>query len=231
MERYNNTNAFCHLDDEQEGDLRQWEYLTHTFDNDQFNDTSSVPVFPCPTSETELALHRHHCHNHSLPFNNPSLSPMKFYHVSDLQRFNSCINSCVTSNTCVTVVVPNRVDHINTSASVSLQNDECMVGSTALFLSSTSPNSSATSTSKTNKQVASTARAVTNSANISSGNIARGENTKMLKLCKPMKVYNYFYRNERDNIVNGMKQPGDPLPPPVSDFSQTKFEKLLHQRW
>jgi hypothetical protein len=54
---------------------------------------------------------------------------------------------------------------------------------------------------------------------------------KRLKFCKPLKVYNYFYRDERDNIVHGMKQHGDPLPPPVSDFSQAKFEQLLHQRW
>jgi hypothetical protein len=51
------------------------------------------------------------------------------------------------------------------------------------------------------------------------------------KLCKPLKVYNYFYRDERDNIVNGMQNHGDPLPPPVSDFSQSKYEHLLHQRW
>jgi hypothetical protein len=57
------------------------------------------------------------------------------------------------------------------------------------------------------------------------------DSNKRLKFCKPLKVYNYFYRDERDNIVHGMKQHGDPLPPPVNDFSQAKFEQLLHQRW
>jgi hypothetical protein len=51
------------------------------------------------------------------------------------------------------------------------------------------------------------------------------------KLCKPLKVYNYFYRDERDNIVNGLQNHGDELPPPVTDFSQSKYEHLLHQRW
>jgi hypothetical protein len=51
------------------------------------------------------------------------------------------------------------------------------------------------------------------------------------KLCKPLKVYNYFYRDERDNIVNGLQNHGDVLPPPVTDFSQSKYEHLLHQRW
>jgi hypothetical protein len=49
--------------------------------------------------------------------------------------------------------------------------------------------------------------------------------------CKPLTAYNYFYRNERDNIVNNMKQPGDPLPPPVSDFTPSKMEQLLHHHW
>jgi hypothetical protein len=55
--------------------------------------------------------------------------------------------------------------------------------------------------------------------------------TGSIQLCKPLNVYNYFYRDERDNIVNGMKQHGDPGPPPVRDFSQAKFERLLYQRW
>jgi hypothetical protein len=50
-------------------------------------------------------------------------------------------------------------------------------------------------------------------------------------LCKPMSAYNYFYRDERLNILNGMKAAGDPLPEPVSDFSQSKLKRLLHERW
>jgi hypothetical protein len=50
-------------------------------------------------------------------------------------------------------------------------------------------------------------------------------------MCKPLSSYNYFYRVERDNIVLGMKNQGDPLPPRVLDFSQSKLEMLLHHHW
>lgn len=50
-------------------------------------------------------------------------------------------------------------------------------------------------------------------------------------LLRPLSPYNYYYRDERDNIVNNLKQPGDPLPPPISDQSQEKLESLLFQRW
>jgi hypothetical protein len=46
-----------------------------------------------------------------------------------------------------------------------------------------------------------------------------------------MSAYNYFYRDERLNILNGMKAAGDPLPEPVSDFSHSKLKRLLHERW
>jgi hypothetical protein len=51
------------------------------------------------------------------------------------------------------------------------------------------------------------------------------------KLLKPLTAYNYFYRDERDNIVDGITTELDPFPNPVSDFSQSKLEALLHQRW
>jgi hypothetical protein len=50
-------------------------------------------------------------------------------------------------------------------------------------------------------------------------------------MCKPLSSYNYFYRVERDNIVLGVKNQGDPLPPTVLDFSQRKLETLLHHHW
>jgi hypothetical protein len=50
-------------------------------------------------------------------------------------------------------------------------------------------------------------------------------------LCKPLTAYNYFYRVERDNIVNGMACATDPLPPVDLDVSLKKQEKLLQQHW
>jgi hypothetical protein len=50
-------------------------------------------------------------------------------------------------------------------------------------------------------------------------------------MCKPLSSYNYFYRVERDSIVLGTKNQGDPLPPTVLDFSQSKLEMLLHHHW
>jgi hypothetical protein len=50
-------------------------------------------------------------------------------------------------------------------------------------------------------------------------------------MIKPLTAYNYFYRDERDNIVNGMKHKGDPLPPPLDDFGAEKMETLLYQHW
>jgi hypothetical protein len=51
------------------------------------------------------------------------------------------------------------------------------------------------------------------------------------KRCKPLTGYNYFYRDERDNIVGNLQQRGDPLPDPLRDFSAEKMEQLLHHHW
>jgi hypothetical protein len=51
------------------------------------------------------------------------------------------------------------------------------------------------------------------------------------QLCKPLTGYNYFYRDEKNNIVQHLQQHGDPLPDPVCDFSAHKMDELLHQRW
>jgi hypothetical protein len=54
---------------------------------------------------------------------------------------------------------------------------------------------------------------------------------QVTKMCLPFTAYNYFYRNERDDIVNAMQRPGDPIASPIHDFSQSKMEELLHQHW
>jgi hypothetical protein len=50
-------------------------------------------------------------------------------------------------------------------------------------------------------------------------------------MCPPLTAYNYYYRNERDTIVQGMTHADDPLPPPDWDFSEQKKLNLLHQHW
>jgi hypothetical protein len=49
--------------------------------------------------------------------------------------------------------------------------------------------------------------------------------------CKPFTPYNFFFRDERDNIILGLRDSDDDLPPPVCDFSGAKKERLLLQRW
>jgi hypothetical protein len=50
-------------------------------------------------------------------------------------------------------------------------------------------------------------------------------------LLKPLTPYNYFYRDERENMVHNFTKEGDPLPPPVCDFATTKMHALLYQHW
>jgi len=57
---------------------------------------------------------------------------------------------------------------------------------------------------------------------------ARNEE-KLLPVIKPLTAFNYFYRDERNNIVGS----GDAanLPPPMKDFSESKKQQLLHEHW
>jgi hypothetical protein len=48
---------------------------------------------------------------------------------------------------------------------------------------------------------------------------------------KPLTPYNYFYRDERDNIVHQIIDDYDPLPLTVCDFSNNKMQRLLYQHW
>lgn len=55
-------------------------------------------------------------------------------------------------------------------------------------------------------------------------------------LCKklllpPLTPYNYFFRDERDNIVSHISSEKDPLPPPLSEVSVSRLQHLLNQRW
>jgi hypothetical protein len=50
-------------------------------------------------------------------------------------------------------------------------------------------------------------------------------------LLHPLTPYNYYYRDERDNIVAHISDESDPLPPAVSNFTLTNMQALLHQHW
>jgi hypothetical protein len=50
-------------------------------------------------------------------------------------------------------------------------------------------------------------------------------------MCPPLTAYNYYYRNERDTIVQGMTHADDPLPPLDWNFTEQKKLELLHQHW
>jgi hypothetical protein len=50
-------------------------------------------------------------------------------------------------------------------------------------------------------------------------------------MCPPLTAYNYYYRNERDTIVQGMTHADDPLPLPDWNFTEQKKLELLHQHW
>jgi Ni/Co efflux regulator RcnB len=45
---------------------------------------------------------------------------------------------------------------------------------------------------------------------------------------KPMSAYNYYFRDERYNIL---KWKGEGLPPPASDWSEERQRALLHEHW
>jgi hypothetical protein len=45
---------------------------------------------------------------------------------------------------------------------------------------------------------------------------------------KPMSAYNYYFRDERYNII---KWKGEGLPPPASDWSEERQRALLHEHW
>ncbi len=50
-------------------------------------------------------------------------------------------------------------------------------------------------------------------------------------LLPPLTSYNYFFRDERDNIVSQIFNDTDPLPPPLSEVSVSKLQDLLSQHW
>jgi hypothetical protein len=51
------------------------------------------------------------------------------------------------------------------------------------------------------------------------------------ELLKPLTAYHYFYRVERDNIVQGMTSNDSYISDPVHDFSEKKLRELLERRW
>ena len=51
------------------------------------------------------------------------------------------------------------------------------------------------------------------------------------KILKPLTSYHYFYRVERDNIMQGIGQNYDQIPDTVHEFSERKLRELLDQRW
>lgn len=50
-------------------------------------------------------------------------------------------------------------------------------------------------------------------------------------LLRPLTPYNYYYREERDNIIFHISDEYDPLPLPVSNFAERRMKDLLYQRW
>jgi hypothetical protein len=50
-------------------------------------------------------------------------------------------------------------------------------------------------------------------------------------LLRYLTPYNYYFRDERDNIVGKISNDSDPLPPPTCDFSPSKLKYLLYQHW
>lgn len=50
-------------------------------------------------------------------------------------------------------------------------------------------------------------------------------------LLKPLSPYNYYFRDESDNIVRHLMHSDNSLPPPVSDLTQERMQSLLFQHW
>jgi hypothetical protein len=55
--------------------------------------------------------------------------------------------------------------------------------------------------------------------------------TNAVTMGPPLTAYNYYFRNERDTIVRGMRHAHDPIPPSDEDYSPAKKAALLHQHW
>jgi hypothetical protein len=55
------------------------------------------------------------------------------------------------------------------------------------------------------------------------------QNTRLL--LRPLTAYNYFYRDERENIVRNFTMEDDPLPPPQSNFTTNKMHSLVYEHW
>jgi hypothetical protein len=51
------------------------------------------------------------------------------------------------------------------------------------------------------------------------------------RLLKPLNAYNYFFRDERDNMVRGKYGADGSLPQPIQDWSDEKKRKLLREHW
>jgi hypothetical protein len=51
------------------------------------------------------------------------------------------------------------------------------------------------------------------------------------KLHKPLIAYNYFFRDEKENLINGVYGADGSLPPPSEDWSETRRWNLLHEHW
>jgi hypothetical protein len=60
-----------------------------------------------------------------------------------------------------------------------------------------------------------------------------GTNTSgtVLIMGPPLTAYNYYFRNERDTIVRGMRHADDPVPLSDEDYTPAKKALLLHQHW
>jgi hypothetical protein len=56
-------------------------------------------------------------------------------------------------------------------------------------------------------------------------------NEPLAIMCPPLTAYNYFYRSERNTIVEGMTHADDPLPPVDWNFTPAKKAELLHHHW